>query len=458
MATITFLGAAGTVTGSKYLVKGKQGSVLVDAGLFQGGHELRDRNWEAPPKELEEVDAVLLTHAHIDHTGMLPRWGAQGLNCPIYGTHPTVALAGILLPDSGRLQEEEASYRVHRVGSRHRHPQPLYTEEDARRVLTLFQAVPLESDVPVAPGITAQWSLVGHILGACSIRLTVDGKTILLSGDIGRYSDDLLMAPKPPCFAEVMLMESTYGGRSHGDVNLQEAVGDIINETVARRGLVLIPSFAVGRTQQLLYHLKQLKMRSAIPDIPIVVDSPMARDATEIYARYLSFLAPSVRSLLTHDGGPFRPSHLGFTASREDSKRLNDIDEPMVLIAASGMLSGGRVLHHLSMRVSNPRNTVLFVGFQPPGGRGDEILRGAPSIRVFHEEVPVRAAIREVSGLSAHADHGELLRWAGEGEGRPDRVFLVHGEPSSAAALKEDLIAQKSWSVSVAAHRQEVVV
>lgn len=458
MATITFLGAAGTVTGSKYLVKGKQGAVLVDAGLFQGGHELRDRNWEAQPKELEEVDAVLLTHAHIDHTGMLPRWGAHGLKCPIYGTHPTVALAGILLPDSGRLQEEEASYRERRVGSRHRPPQPLYTEEDARRVLALFQTVPLESDVTVAPGITAHWSLVGHILGACSIRLTVDGKTILFSGDIGRYSDDLLMPPTPPRFGEVLLMESTYGGRSHGEVDLQDAVGDIINETIARRGLVLIPSFAVGRTQQLLYHIKQLKTRNAIPDIPIVVDSPMARDATEIYARYLSFLAPPVRSLITHDGGPFRPSRLGFTASRDESKRLNDIDEPMVLIAASGMLSGGRVLHHLSMRVSDPRNTVLFVGFQPPGGRGDELLRGAPSIRVFHEEVPVRAAIKEVSGLSAHADHGELLRWADEGEGRPDRVFLVHGEPKCAAALKEDLVAQRGWSVSVAKHRQEVEV
>ncbi|MCB0320376.1 MAG: MBL fold metallo-hydrolase [Bdellovibrionales bacterium] len=456
--TIKFLGAAGTVTGSKYLVTGKSAKVLIDVGLFQGTREWRDRNWNDPDVDLKSVNAVLLTHAHIDHTGMLPRYFHLGLHAPIYCTRSTHALCKILLPDSASLQEEEADWRNSSGKSRHHPALPLYTVRDAEAVLENFRTVRYYESIEVAPGVRAKWSPMGHILGAASITLEIDGKRITFSGDIGRYSVPILNDPVPVEFGDLLLIESTYGNRLHSEVNPKERLGEILSKAFKRDGVVVIPSFAVGRAQLLLYYLRELKEEHRIPDVPVIIDSPMAQSATDIYGDNPGDYDKEALDILRNGRDPFSPSKLYFTKSTQESKQLNSIVEPMIIISASGMINGGRILHHLKHRISSPNNTIVFVGYQPPGGRGDYIQHGAETIRLLGDDVVVRADVETVSGLSAHGDKNELLRWCRECTGTPKKVAVVHGEPESASDFAQTLEETFGWNVRIPKYLDEVTV
>jgi metallo-beta-lactamase family protein len=455
--SIEFLGAAGTVTGSKYLVRSGNKRILVDAGIFQGPRQWRERNWDPTPWDPESIDAVLLTHAHIDHTGMLPRFVSQGLRAPVFATKATRDLCTVLLPDSGRLQEEEVTFRRKHKASRHADPQPLYTEKDANAALALFKSVKFDERREVLPGVFARFKRMGHILGAASITLEIDGRTINFSGDIGRYDVPILTDPEPVDFGDLLLIESTYGDREHHDGDPKNALARVINEAENRGGALLIPSFAVGRTQLLLYYIRELKEEKRIPNIPVIIDSPMADDATKIYRENPGCYDEEAFAVFEKSGkSPFEPSKMHFTQNRDESITLNSIREPMILISASGMLTGGRVLHHLKHRISDPASTILFVGYQPPGGRGEWIQRGSESLRVFGQETPIHAHVETISGLSAHGDKSELLRWCQESSGTPGQVAVVHGESDSAKAFSETLRADFGWKTSVPYYRDVI--
>jgi metallo-beta-lactamase family protein len=457
--TVRFLGAAGTVTGSTYLVSDGRHQILVDCGMFQGDRSWREKNWTTPQFNPAEITAVLLTHAHIDHTGMLPRYRVLGLKAPVFSSPATAELTRLLLTDSGRLQEEEASYRAERGKSRHHPPLPLYTEEDAKSALTLLKPVPISTPITICEGVTAQWSLMGHILGACSISLSIAGKKIVFSGDIGRYGEPILVDPTPAEMGDLLLIESTYGDRLHPrEVDPHDTLSEIINRTAKRGGAVIVPSFAVGRTQTLLYYLRELKSSKKIPNIPVIIDSPMAKDATSIYQQYTNEYDSAALALLQKGFQPFNMPKMYFTRAREESIKLNSIHEPMILISASGMLTGGRILHHLKHRVSDQRNTVLFVGFQPPGSRGDWIKRGNRSMTILGDEVSVNAEICEMSGLSAHGDRDELLRWCRSCSGTPGKVAVVHGEPESAQAFADTLHKDLHWNTIVPSYGSQITV
>lgn len=453
--SIHFLGASGTVTGSKYLVSADDRRILVDAGLFQGSREWREENWGEPPFALSGVDAVLLTHAHIDHTGILPRYYSGGLRCPVFCTRATRLLSEIMLPDSGFLQEEEAKWRSSHKKSRHHPPLPLYTEADARSCLSLFRDVNFGAQVEILPGIIAEWRRAGHILGAGSIRLQSKSGSILFSGDIGRYSAPILRDPEPGAGADLVLIESTYGDRLHPAEPIEDDLAAALDPVLKRGGVVLIPAFAVGRTQALLYYIRKLKLARRIPDVPVIVDSPMATDATAIYGQCPEDFDEELLELCRRGHGPFQPSKLGFVRSADESKRLNAISEPMILISASGMLSGGRVLHHLKHRVGDPRNLILFVGYQPPGGRGAWMLAGNKEMRILGENRVVRAEVKEISGLSAHGDKKELLRWAKSIEGAVGLAAVVHGEGESAHAFADSLAREVGWKTFLPNYHQE---
>lgn len=440
MLRITFLGAAGTVTGSKYLVETDDARVLIDVGLFQGNRETKARNWDDP--HLGKIDAVLLTHAHIDHTGLLPRYVALGLHAPVYATKATALLADVLLPDSGYLQEEEARWRKRKKRSRHADPKPLYTQADARRSLELFRTVEFHQWKTVAKGVRARWKRMGHILGAASIEVEVGGRKLNFSGDIGRYNIPILKDPEPTDFGDLLLIESTYGDRLHPELSVTDLLTKVINETYARQGVVVIPSFAVGRAQLLLYYLAQLKGQGVIPDLPVYIDSPMACDATDIYQQCPEEFDEELLALSDSQSPFSAPTCI---TSVKDSKYLNTKGGPMVIISASGMLSGGRILHHLKQRVSDENNTILFVGFQPKGGRGDWMLSGAHSMRLLGEEVPIKAQIEQISGLSAHADYREMIQWCRASQGKPGKVAIVHGEPEAAQAFHGRLTGELGW-------------
>jgi metallo-beta-lactamase family protein len=457
--TLRFLGAAGTVTGSKYLLSDGTHSLLIDCGMFQGERSWREKNWLAPDFDLRSIDAVLLTHAHIDHTGILPRYHALGLKAPVWCSPATAELTQLLLIDSGRLQEEEAEFRTSHKRSRHTPPLPLYTEEQAKSAVSLLKPTPINTPTSILPGISAQWSLMGHIVGACSISLTIAGKKIVFSGDIGRYDQPILVDPTPAELGDLLLIESTYGDRTHHPENdPHEELAEIISRTASRGGVVVIPSFAVGRTQTILYYLRELKAANRIPDIPIIIDSPMARDATSIYQHHTNEYDAAALALLKKGFQPFQVPKMYFTRERAESIKLNSIHEPMIIISASGMLSGGRILHHLKHRVSNERNTILFVGFQPPGSRGDWLKRGNKTMTLLGEEIPVRAEVCEMSGLSAHGDRDELLRWCRSCTGTPGRVAVVHGEPDSASAFSKTLKKELGWNAFVPGYGETITI
>lgn len=456
--TITFLGAAGTVTGSKYLVESNKKKILIDAGLFQGKREWRVRNWTTPDFDLRDVSAVVLTHAHIDHTGMLPRYHSMGLTCPVYCSRSTKELIKILLPDSGRLQEENSEYRRTEGRSRHNPPLPLYTEDDALKCLEKVSEIQFGKRIEILPSVYVTLSHMGHILGAAAVTLEIGEKRIVFSGDVGRYNVPILKDPEPVKFGDLLLIESTYGNRLHPEISPKLDMERVINETYQRRGVVVIPSFAVGRTQLILFYLRELKNEQKIPDIPIVIDSPMACDATEIYRNNPTDYDQETLGIFKSNGAPFTPQKLAFCRKRSDSIRLNSLDEPMIIISASGMLNGGRILHHLQHRVSDPKNSILFVGYQPPGGRGAWMQSGAQTMRIFGHEVPIRAKINSISGLSAHADRGELLTWCRACSETPGSVAIVHGEPDSADDFKSTLTKELNWNPFVAKYLETYTV
>lgn len=454
MTYLEFLGATRTVTGSRHLVEVDGYRVLVDCGLFQGLKELRLRNWDPFPVDPATIDAVILTHAHIDHSGYLPKLVKEGFGGKVYATPATAELARIMLPDSARLQEEEADY-ANKVGSsKHRPALPLYTEREASDALRLLVSVNYRKRVNLTKKLSFQFINAGHILGSSFVRMALempDGseKTILLTGDIGRYNEPIIHDPTPIEEADYVVLESTYGDREHPDLDVRETLARIVNETVARGGHLLIPAFAVGRTQTLLYHLRALEEEGRIPSIPVYVDSPMAASATRLYLNHKEEHDLEMKDLMDDRRNPLAPKRFNLARTRQESKSITDLEEPTIVISASGMCTGGRILHHLRRRLPDERNTVLFVGFQALGTRGRRILDGEKEIRIFGEMIPVRAKVEILENLSAHGDYHEILRWLGGFRRAPKKVFLVHGEPEAAESLRRKIVEQFGWNVSI---------
>jgi metallo-beta-lactamase family protein len=443
---LSFLGAAGTVTGSRYLIEAAGRRVLVDCGLFQGLKQLRLRNREPFPVEPARLGAVVLTHAHLDHTGYLPLLARNGFNGPVHCTRATEELCGILLPDSGYLQERDAEYANRHGFSKHNPALPLYTEADARACLKLLRAQKFDTAVEIAPGMTARFRVAGHILGAAIVELTLRDMKIVFSGDLGRPGSPTMPDPTAIDRADILIVESTYGDRRHDPRDPEDAIAEVVETTAARGGTVLVPTFAIGRTQTLLYHLARLKKAGRIPDLPVFLDSPMAIDATEI--------------LLAHPGG-HRLSEAAtrdmtrvarFVREVEESKALDGDPMPKIILAASGMATGGRVLHHLKVLAPDPRNTILFAGFQAAGTRGASMMAGAPTIKIHGDYVPVRAEVKNLSMLSAHADRDEILGWLAHFKAPPRMTFVTHGEPAAADALRLAIEERFNWPVRVAEH------
>jgi metallo-beta-lactamase family protein len=431
---LTFLGGAGTVTGSKYLVENGGRRLLVDCGLFQGFKTLRLRNWAPLPAPARGISAVALTHAHIDHSGYLPLLVRQGFEGPVFCTEATRDLCAILLPDAGHLQEREADFANRRGYSKHHPALPLYTEEDAARALDLLRPTPFDSEFEIFGGARARFVRAGHILGAASLILNWQGKTVVFSGDIGRYDDPLMPDPQTPERADFLLIESTYGDRRHDLQKPEDALAYAIGRTIRRGGTAIVPAFAVGRAQSLIYYIGRLKATGRLPaGLPVFLDSPMAIDATELFRRHAGDQRlPSEELRRLGDG--VECVHTG-----EDSKALTADPRPKVIISASGMATGGRVLHHLAHYAPDARNAIIFAGFQAGGTRGASMVGGAESIKIFGEYVPVRAEVHNLDMLSAHADRSELLRWAGAMKSPPRKTFVVHGEPTGADALRRAL-------------------
>jgi metallo-beta-lactamase family protein len=444
LVKLQFMGATGTVTGSKYLVTRAGARVLVDCGLFQGYKQLRLRNWAPPPFDAAAIDTVVLTHAHIDHSGYLPVLAKRGFKGLVRCTEATFELCRILLPDSAHLQEEQAEHANRYGYARHAPALPLYTRADVDRALELFAPVADDSDFEVAPGLTATLLPAGHILGASMALLSEGGKTVLFSGDLGRPHDPIMRAPTRPDAVDTLVLESTYGDRLHDGEDAEAVLGRVVSATAARGGVVVMPAFALGRAQALLYHLDRLKATGRIPrQLPIYVDSPMASDVTAIYLRYASL------HRLTHEQCE-RLRHVArHVQTPAESRGLDGSSWPMVIIAGSGMATGGRVLHHLRRFAPESRNAIVFAGFQAGGTRGDALVRGASQVKIEGEYVPVRAEVHNLETLSAHADREEILSWLRNFARAPQRVFLTHGEPAACDGLRRTLRERLGWNCEV---------
>jgi metallo-beta-lactamase family protein len=455
-ATLTFLGAAGTVTGSKHLLESGQTRLLLDCGLFQGLKELRLRNWTPSPVPAPSIGGVLLSHAHIDHSGALPRLGREGFRGPIYCTGGTAELLGIMLPDAAHLQEEEAQFANRHRTSKHEPALPLFTTADADRVLTQVRPVAFNESFSPAQGVSARFINSGHILGAGLIEVSVDGRTVVFSGDLGRYGVPIMRDPDAVAAADVLLVESTYGNRLHPPDDHHVALTAAVERAVAKKAWLLIPAFAIGRSQEILYDLRGLEDDGRIPPLPVYLDSPMADKATAIYARHTEEHDADARRIEASGRRPFAPKNLRICKSVDDSKRLNDTDGPGVIIAGSGMATGGRIVHHFVRRLPDERTTVLFVGYQAAGTRGRLLREGARQMKMLGQSVPVRAAIMASDAYSAHADQGEILRWLGGFTRPPGMTYIVHGEPDAAWALQARIAAALKWRADVAQDGQRV--
>jgi metallo-beta-lactamase family protein len=455
---LTFLGATGTVTGSKYLLTSKTESgaskrILIDCGLFQGLKQLRLRNWAVLPINPKNIQAVILTHAHIDHSGYLPLLVKNGFSGKVYCSEATRDLCEVLLLDSAHLQEEEARYANKGGFSKHNPALPLYTQEDAQNALALLTPVDYEKDIDLGDGLILKLFPSGHILGSAFARIHNKKTSILFSGDIGRPHDILMKAPATIKQADYLVVESTYGNRLHDQTDPKVKLAEVINQTVQRKGVVVIPVFAVGRAQELLYYIHLLKSSGAIGNnIPVYLNSPMAVDATAIFNHFKSEhrLTPEQSYALCHT------AHM--VNSIEASKQLNETKGPMIILSASGMATGGRVVHHLKAFAPNPNNTILFAGFQAAGTRGAAMLGGAESIKIHGEYVPVRAKVELISNLSAHADFSEIIAWLGGFQSPPKKTFITHGEPVAADAMRLHIEEQLHWRVTVPDYLETVTL
>ncbi len=468
MAYIQFLGAAGTVTGSKHLINtsvdgdGKRGiQVLIDCGLYQGIKEWRERNWKELPIPAQEIDAVILTHAHLDHCGWIPRLVKGGFKGPIFATAATIDLCGIILPDSGHLQEEDAAFYNKIRKSKHDPALPLYTFEEAQGCMQYFRATEVGKDVQISPELSFRFVPAAHILGSCmaEISLQTGGqlRRLLFTGDIGRVRDHTTApgkvvhsGPHEGEIADLMVMESTYGNRVHPHSDPRPELAQVIRQTVERGGSIVVPAFAVERTQKFVFMIKEMMEAGQIPRIPVFCDSPMAIKAVEIYLKYEDEYTEEARTLIRKYGSPLEWPGFGFASTADESKKINQVHYPTIIVSSSGMATGGRILHHLAQRLPDPKNTVLFIGFQAPGTRGFNIKSGAREVKIFGDFVQVRAQIAAFEQFSDHADPPELLEWLHTFPKKPSVTYLVHGEPSASSQLRDVMTKELGWNVKVA--------
>lgn len=457
--TLQFLGAAGGVTGSKFLFAYQRDQVLIDCGLFQGLKELRLRNWAPVPIDLARLRAVVLSHAHIDHSGYLPRIVGKGYKGPVFATPGTCDLLRVMLPDAAFLQEEEARYANRKGYSKHMPALPLYGLEDANHALQLLRPTRNGEIVELTGGVFLEFARVGHILGAASVRISFEArgkkKNLLDSGDLGRYGRPILKDPEPAGSADWLLIESTYGNRTHPEDSESE-LRAVIRETAADRRCLIIPAFAIGRTQDLVFTIRRMEDAGEIPAMPVYVDSPMGIEATEIYSRHSEEHDFEMARLSDQERNPIRSRQMVVAKTPEQSKAINRVKGPLIIISASGMATGGRVLHHLKQRLPDPDTTVLLAGYQAEGTRGRTLQDGAKEIKMLGEVIAVRAQVKVLDGFSAHADQGEILRWLGTFTKPPKATYVVHGEPAGANALAEVIRERLKWKVEIAKHQQKV--
>jgi metallo-beta-lactamase family protein len=475
LAYIQFLGAAGTVTGSKHLINTGDGSansgfkVLVDCGLFQGQKDWRERNWHDMPVPAKEIDAVILTHAHLDHCGWIPRLVKEGFRGPIYATAPTIDLCGIVLPDSGHLQEEDARFYNKIKKSKHDPALPLYTFEEAQNSLQYFKPVQVGETTALSLEISFRFVRAAHILGSCmaEISLQENGGTrrLLFTGDIGRVHDHKVApgkvvhsGPQEGETADVLVMESTYGNRLHPKEDPLPELASLITGAVNRVGSVIVPAFAIERTQKFVFILKHLMESGQIPRVPVFCDSPMAIKAVEIFLKHDEEYSDETRDMIRHYGSPLEWPGFTFASTPEESKKINDVRTPAIIISSSGMVTGGRILHHLALRLPEPKNLVLFIGFQAPGTRGFTIKSKADEVKIFGDYVPIRAQIAALEQFSDHADPPELLEWLRTFRNEPATTYLVHGEPDAASQLRETMKQQLGWNVEIANYREKAPI
>ncbi|MFZ1916497.1 MAG: MBL fold metallo-hydrolase [Terriglobales bacterium] len=476
MPYIQFLGAAGTVTGSKHLINttydssGKQGfQALIDCGLFQGQKEWRERNWQDTPVPAGEIDAVILTHAHLDHCGWIPRLVKEGFHGPIYATQSTIDLCSVVLPDSGHLQEEDAAFHNKKGTSKHTPALPLYTLEEAQACQQYFKAVEVEATTQLCPELSFRFVRAAHILGSCMVEVTLktDGqmRRLLFTGDVGRVRNSQIApgkvvhsGPQEGESADVLVMESTYGNRQHPASDPRPELAQLIRETVARGGSVIVPAFAVERTQKFIFILKTLMESGGIPRVPVYCDSPMAIRAVEIYLKHSEEYTARAAELIKKYGSPVEWPGFTFALTAEQSKKINDSHFPSIIISSSGMVTGGRILHHLAQRLPDPRNLVIFIGFQAPGTRGAMIKERAPEVKIFGEFIPIRAQVAALEQFSDHADPPEMLEWLRTFKGTPAVTYLVHGEPQASSQLRDLMKKELRWNVQIAEYMERVPI
>ncbi len=453
MAKLTFLGATGTVTGSKFLLEINNNKMLIDCGLFQGPKAIRSKNWESFAIRPSNIDRVLLTHAHIDHTGYLPRFCKNGFTGSIHCTYATADLCEIMLKDSAHIQEEDAAWANKKGYSKHKPALPLYTVEDAESALKQIAPLYYGEDYTIGKNIRIKFKDAGHILGSAFIDIKTTNrkkiKKILFSGDLGRPERPVLRDPVQVFNVDYLVLESTYGDRLHEDESRYEELAQVINNSVERGGVLVIPSFAVGRTQTLLYVIRELEEHGDIPSLPIYVDSPMAIDTTDIFRKRIADQDLASRILSLEGKNVFRPKQLHICKTREQSKAINRERGRAIIISASGMVTGGRILHHMQERLPRSENTVLFIGYQAQGTRGRAILEGKESVKIHGKEVQIRAHIENITGFSGHADYNEILAWLMGFNKAPKRTFIVHGEPEASASLARKIRDKFKWDVLV---------
>ncbi len=455
---VKFLGGAESVTGSRYLVEVDQYRFLFDCGLFQGLKELRLRNWDTFPVDPATIQAVVLSHAHIDHSGYLPKLVREGFSGPVYCTPPTADLLEIMLIDSAKLQEEETAYAIHKGYSRHAHPLPLYTEADARAVFPLLKTFHYNETFQLSDRISVTYRDAGHLLGSAITEIIIQGenqkKKIVFSGDLGRYHSEMLHPPAVIEQADVLFIESTYGNKDNPVGNPEEELARIANETFDKKGVLLIPAFSVGRTQGLLYHLRKLMKENRVPDVPVYIDSPMAISATYLFFTHAGYLKNTFN--LKEFAHEVETNMLVFVRSNEHSRSLNQVKQRAIIISSSGMMTGGRILHHLYHRLRRKEDTVLIAGYQAEGTRGRRLLDGEKTIKIFGEEVPVHCRVEYTSSMSGHADREELFRWMSQIKGKPKFTFTVHGEGSDLYAYADAIRQRLEWNVIVPKYLESV--